>query len=429
MTEDQKKEVGIFRYGVICDLVNSKDEPFGTKEKLIKEKCGKKWDIPFSDRTSIGRSTIQDWIKNYQTGNRKLESLYPKTRSDSGKSRTIDDEVACTIIEKKQKQPDITLSDLVDYTMKKHPDVRQLPLSNVHRLVTSEGLPNETSSEKKDRRKYEAENPNDLWQSDVMHGPKLLFNGKLRKSYLIAIIDDHSRLIVQAKFCFSENLQNYLKVLEKAFLTRGLPRKLYVDNGPSFRSNQLKYVAARLEVILIHAKPYQPQGKGKIERWFRTVRTSFLPTFHGETIEQINAAFEKWLTAKYHQRVHGSTGVTPLSRFRSNLECVRKAPDNLSDYFRKTVRRRVAKDRSVTISCRLFEAPVCLIGKQVEILYHEDTPEIAEIFYKQQSHGFIRPLDQNVNYRVKRDKKTDNDIHIETENSDYKGGALFGGDA
>ncbi len=428
MTEKEKKEIAVFRFGVICDLLYGSNLDYGKKEKIIKEKCDRKWEIPYSNRSSISRSTIFNWLNKYKESNRNLESLYPKERCDAGKSRSIDDETTLTIIEKKISQPKISISDLIDYTIEKHPDTKKLHLSNVYRLIKNEDLESPTNRTKKDRRKYEAEHPNDLWQSDVMHGPKLLFNGKQKKSYLIAIIDDHSRLIPHACFCYSENVKTYLKVLEQAFLKRGLPRKLYVDNGPAFRSNHLKYVAASLEIALIHAKPYQPQGKGKIERWFRTVRTSFLPTFNGETIDHINKAFEKWLNFNYHQKRHSSTGMTPFSRFTSNMECIRAAPENLPDYFRKTARRRVAKDRSVTLNCNLFEAPVCLIGKPVEVLYHEDAPEVVEIFHKQTSYGFIKPIDLNVNCRVTRDKKSDNDIHIISETMEYKSGGLFKGD-
>ena len=425
MTKDQKKEIAVFRFGVICDFVNGSKLDYGKKESLIQEKCGRRWQIPYAGRTSISRSTLLDWVSKYKKSNSKLESLYPKTRCDSGKSRSIDDEIALTIIEKKFIHPDITTSELISHASEKHPGTRTLSESSVYRLLSSENLIAQKRPIQIDRRKYEAENPNDLWQSDVMHGPKLLYNDKQKKSYLIAIIDDHSRLIPHACFCYSENLKTYLKILEQAFLKRGLPRKLYVDNGAAFKSNHLKYVAASLEIALIHAKPYQPQGKGKIERWFRTVRTSFLSTFNGNTLEDINIAFETWLNTKYHQKKHTSTGQTPFSRFTSNMECIRTAPKNLSDYFRKTARRKVAKDRTITLNGNLFEAPVCLIGKHVEVLYHEDVPLNVEIIYKQKSYGFIKPLDLNVNCRVKRHRRNDNDIQLISEKTKYKGGSLL----
>jgi putative transposase len=130
---------------------------------------------------------------------------------------------------------------------------------------------------------------------------------------------------------------------------------------------------------LIHARPYTPQGKGKIERFFKSVRSRFLPGFTGTTLQEINEAFAAWLEQDYHQRIHGAIGQTPFARFTKQMHCLRTAPENLMDHFRTTVRRRVNKDRSVIINRRLYEAPVALIGKRVEILYHEDTPELVEI--------------------------------------------------
>ncbi len=430
MTKEQKKRVGTFRFGVICELITSSNLNYGDQERLIQEKCERQWEIPYSSRTSISRSTILDWIKKYRESGHKLTSLYPKKRSDAGKSRSIDDETASSIIQIKKEKPSITTEALITETANKIPGLitEDLPHSNVYRLLKSQNMIGKTARSPKDRRKFEAENPNDLWQSDVMHGPKVLYKGKHRKSYLIAIIDDHSRIIPNACFYFSENLATYLKFLEGAFLTRGLPRKLYVDNGAAFKSHHLKYVAASLEIALIRAKPYQPQGKGKIERWFKTVRSSFLPTFSGSTIEEINKALQFWINSKYHRKKHSSTGQKPIERFASNMECIRVAPSNLTDYFRKTLRRKVGKDRTVTINGNLFEAPVRLIGKRVELLFHDDSPLDVEIKHGQKSYGQILPVDVHVNCRVKRHRWREGDIQISSNTKEYKGGNLFGGE-
>jgi hypothetical protein len=255
-----------------------------------------------------------------------------------------------------------------------------------------------------DRRKFEAELPNDLWQSDVMHGPKLRVGNTLKKTYLIAFIDDHSRLIPHGEFYPSESLACFSNALEQALLKRGLPRKLYVDNGSAYRSRQLEYTCASLGIALIHARPYMPQGKGKIERFHRTVRSELLSGFKGQTLREINEAFDLWVNGKYHQRKHSSTSQSPFKRFTSHMECIRTAPADLKDHFRKTVKRRVNKDRSIVINKRLYEAPVELIGKRVEVLFHEDSPEEAEVKWRQKSYGMLTMIDLHVNCRVKRDK-------------------------
>jgi len=429
MTKEQKKRVATFRFGIISEIVTSSNLEYGEKERLIQEKCARQWDIPYSCRTNISRGTIFEWVRKYTKSGNKLESLYPKERNDTGRSRSIDDETIASIIKIKKDKPLISLESLINETVDKNPGIiaRNLPNSTVYRLLKSQNMIGETARIPKDRRKFEAENPNDLWQSDVMHGPKLKYKNKLRKTYLLAIIDDHSRLIPNACFCFSENLITYLKFLEKAFLKRGLPRKLYVDNGAAFKSHHLKYVAANLEIALINAKAYQPQGKGKVERWFKTIRSSFLPTFSGSTIEEINVSLQNWIENKYHHKKHSSTGEKPIERFAANMECIRLAPSNLTDYFRKTVRRKVAKDRTVTICGSLFEAPVSLIGKRVELLYHHETPDDVEIKYEQKSYGQIAPVDVHVNCRVKRHRYRKNDIQISSDTKNYQGGRLFGG--
>lgn len=417
MTEDQKKEIAVFRFGVIGEFVTGAQLEYGEKERLLQDKCARKWMIPHSNRTRLSRSTILGWIRQY---NGKFESLYPKERSDQGKTRVLDDDIVSLILKLRTDNPNATVQTLIEslekITCRKH------SFSSVYRFLRYRGLTN--SPDPEDRRKFEAANPNDLWQSDVMHGPQILYQDKMRKTYLIAVIDDHSRLITSAGFYLSENLETYLTVLEQAFLTRGLPRKLYVDNGPAFRSHHLKYVAASLSIALIHARPYKPQGKGKIERWFRTVRLSFLQKFSGKTLEDLNLAFEKWLNTEYHQTKHSSTGQTPFKRFTSAMECIRVAPPDLKDHFRKTARRKVAKDRTITLNGSMFEAPVALIGRHVDVKYHEETPKKAEVIYKNKSYGFLTPVDLSVNCRVKRDKWR-NDIHIFPEASDYKGGQLL----
>ncbi len=429
MIEEKNKRIATFRFGVISDIVTCLNLAYGEQERLVQEKCERQWEIPFTSRTYISRSTIYEWIRKYKDSGNKLESLYPRSRCDAGISRTIDDETAAFIIQTKKEKPGISLEDLINQTVKKNTGLahHMLPESNVYRLLKSYGLTGNKSRTPIDRRKFEAENPNDMWQSDVMHGPKLLYKNKLRKTYLHAIIDDQSRLIPNACFYFSENLATYLKFLEEALKRRGLPRKLYVDNGAAFKSHHLKYVAASLEIALINAKARQPEGKGKIERWFKTVRSSFLPTFEGNTIEEINTSLTHWVNKVYHHRIHSSTGEKPINRFASNMECIRIAPSNITDHFRKTVLRTVARDRAVTINGSIFEAPVALIGKRVKLQYHEETPDSVEVKFEQKSYGLIEKVDVHVNCRVRRNKDRSNDIDIDSNSTDYKGGKLFAG--
>jgi hypothetical protein len=189
----------------------------------------------------------------------------------------------------------------------------------------------------------------------------------------------------------------------------------------------LEYVCASLSIALIHSKPYRPQGRGKIERWFKTVRSRFLARNKAAALRELNAAFETWLTEDYQRKVHSATGQSPFDRFTSKMHCLRTAPANLKDYFRKVVRRTVNKDRTVTIDGRLYEAPVALVAKRVELLYHESDPQRVEARYRNESFGIIRPVDLHVNCRIKRDKNNNPQIDANPQKTSCQGGRLWGG--
>ncbi len=415
MDEEKKKQIAVFRFGVIADFVTGAKLHRGEKERLLADKCARQWTIPYSKRTFIGRSTIRNWISNYQNGGCRLEALYPRQRADKGKSRSIDNETATNLICLRNELPKATVETLITIMRQRQliSAGTRLNPTNVWRFLHQHGLMFESQEAGVDRRKYEAELPNDIWQSDVMHGPQVLGNDRRRKAYLIAFIDDHSRLVPFAGFYLSENLACFLDAFEKALVKRGLPRKLYVDNGSAFRSRQLEHVCASLAIALIHSTAYQPQGRGKIERFFRTVRTQFLPTVASQiTLAELNIAFDRWLD-QYHQRRHSAIAQSPLQRYGANIQCLRMAPEDLKDHFRIVVRRTVAKDRSVTINGRLFEAPVTLIAKRIDLLYHKDQPMQVEARLSGKSYGMLQPVDLAVNCRVKRDKNSNTQIDVD----------------
>ena len=426
MTEEQKQQVAVFRFGVIHEFVGAIRLDRGEKESLLREKCARKWEIPCSTRTRISRNTILRWVRTYLAHASKLEALYPQGRTDAGQSRAIDEETGLSLLALRRERPRLPVPELLHVFQQRQSTFEPGPsLSTLYRFLHQHDLMGRGAAGPEDRRKFEAELPNDLWQSDVMHGPLVRVGETRHKSYLIAFLDDHSRLIPHGAFYPSEGLSHFQEAFSQALLKRGLPRKLYVDNGAAFRSRQLAYTAAALGIALIHARPYRPQGKGKIERFFRTVRTQFLPSFAGESLDELNRAFALWLTEDYHPRVHSSTGQSPFARFTSRMECLRAAPSDLRDYFRKIVRRRVNKDRSVTVDKRLFEAPVALIGKQVEILYHPESPQRVEIRCNESSWGFHRALDLHVNCRVTRARNGSVSLAVDPTPGD--GGKLWEG--
>ena len=405
MEKKQREEVALFRFGVISDLVCSRLTA-GEQAELTRRKSKQRWHIPYSGKTRIAESTIQRWIRLYVNSGRELSSLYPAVRNDRGKSRRVDEETVLALIKLRRQMVGLPVNRLLAEMEKRNlcPADTTISKSTAYRILKQAGLSGRASADKVDRRRYEAEFPNDIWQSDVMHGPQVEVNGKKRKAYLIAFLDDHSRLLPHAEFFLSEQLKVWLDAFRQALLTRGMPRKLYVDNGAAFRSRHLERICGSLGIALVHTPPYTPQGRGKIERFFRTVRSQFLPCFFGGTLEELNVSFELWVREDYHQRTHSSTGQSPLNRFGRYVEMIRKPPADLEDHFRKEVRRRVTKDRTVSIDGRIYEAPTKLIGEQLSLLYHEYRPDHVEIIFQGQSYGLLLPLDLRINTSVKRDR-------------------------
>jgi transposase InsO family protein len=425
MTENEKQRVAIFRFSVIHEFVGGAVLSRTERRRLLKDKCARKWDIPLSDRTRISRSAILRWIRLYNESGGRLESLYPKDRSDNGKSRAIDKETGLNLIHIRREMPDATVPVLIRIMNERDLSApgKDLKSTTVYRFLHAQNLMKPPEGQNQDRRKFEAELPNDIWQSDVMHGPMVTVGERKRKSYLIAFIDDHSRLIPYARFYLSEKLTSFLDAFEKALLKRGLPRKLYVDNGAAYRSKHLEHITASLGIALIHARPYKPQGKGKIERFFRTVRMQFLIEVDRMSLDELNGAFDLWIRQVYHQRIHSGTGKKPLDRFTSRMECLRASPEDLKDHFRMIARRRVGKDRTITLDGNLFEAPVKLIGQRVDLLYHKDSPKKVEVHWQQKSYGYLTVVDLNVNCRVKRDKN--NQAQISSESHTPTGGKIW----
>jgi transposase InsO family protein len=435
MTELKKEKIALFRFQVIAPLLGLAKGEWGKKERLLEDITNKQWDIPYTGRSAIGRSTVLAWLSAYEESGQNLRSLYPKQRSDRGTARCMDGDTEQMLIALRKELGGTSVPTLLKVAQER----KLLPVDfrasrhSIYRLFKRCGF--EDQVPKTDRRRFEAELPNDLWQSDCLHGPQIVAEGKHRKTFLFAFIDDHSRLIPHAQFYLRENLQSFLDCFRKALEKRGIPRKLYVDNGSSYRSHQLAHTAASLGIALIHTKPYTPEGRGKIERWMKTVRMCFLATLpEGLTLAALNERLWGWIEKSYHLAAHSATKQKPLERYLKALTLIRPSPKNLLDFFRIKAVRRVYKDRTVSVRGRVYEAPVELIEKQVTLLYHESDPSRIEVQWNGRSYGFLLPLNPTVNYRLKRTQSKSTDIAPPPNRSadgtagdglQYKSGKLF----
>jgi len=268
-----------------------------------------------------------------------------------------------------------------------------------------------------DRRHFQFEKAGDLWMSDVMHGPAVTVAGKRKaKAYLIAFLDDATRVIPFAAFALSENTEAFLGVFKQALMRRGLPRRLYVDNGSAYRSRQLELVCAKLGITLIHARAYQPQGKGKQERWFRTVRTQLLPLLTAQdlsSLEALNRRLWAYVEGEYHQSPHrGLGGRTPYDSWSMSADEVRypNADTDLDEIFLFEAKRKVQKDRTVSLDGVLYEIDAALVNETVLLRYNPGgrRGQPLKVWCKGRFIHEAKPVDAYANCFVKRNRPSQN---------------------
>jgi transposase InsO family protein len=409
---DSRHEVALFRYGLIADLVHL---PPGTKGlyRCLEEKSYKDYSIPGTTRTHVAAETLRDWLKRYRKGG--FDALMPKPRVDRGQSRTLPPEVVERLLSIKEANPKLSVKLVIQAARACAEVSEQLPLppSTVHRLLACHGLmqkPIDAPSDQ-DRRRFAFARAGQLWMSDVMHGPSVTVGDRIRrKTYLIAFLDDATRVVPYAAFALSENTQTFLPILKQAILRRGFCERLYVDNGANYRSHHLALVCAKLGIALIHARPYRPQGKGKIERFFRTLRAQLLTHLAPEdtqSLEALNRRLHVWLQSEYHHSPHrGLEGQTPLERWAQTAQEVRfpETGLDLDELFLFETTRKVQKDRTVSLNGTLYEVDAALVGERITLRYDPAAPTSRpiQVWHDNRQIQLARPVDLYANCFVKR---------------------------
>jgi putative transposase len=398
MTHDTKQEqVAIFRYGLIAPALHMSQPD---RSRYFKELAGRELDVPHYGIKVFKRGTFQKWLWDYRRGG--LEKLKPLLRSDRGVCKKITDPVAAAIREAIGTFP-------------------YLSCSGIHRLLAKEGYMKSGAFcentlrryiQKHDlrlgdrevigRKKYEKENINELWISDFMYGPHLLCGRKRRRTYLCAIIDDHSRMIVGWSWAFSENVTVLAATFKKAIGVHGLPQVFYCDNGSVFVSHYLHLVCANMGVALVHSKPYDSPSRGKVERFFRTVRDKFLAGLEatGLTLDTLQGRFLDWLDTDYHKTIHAGIQECPLDRYLRGAAriAVKTLPAHeLDQTFLNTLQRRVKNDATVSVDKKLYEVPPAYIGKTVALSFPIDAPERITLVEAGKPMALLKLVNPNEN--------------------------------
>jgi putative transposase len=399
---DAKAEkLALFRYGLIAPLV-IETLPRGELTRRAQEIAARHYDIPDSKRRAVSVDTLLDWSMRYRTGG--FEALAPKPRQDRGQSRAITPQLASLIERLKRENPHRTGATLLrELALSSGQPAPALSASTLYRFLKQRGLSERQLLAPQAHKKFEAELSNQIWQADMLFGPwvRRLSGGRMQ-AFLHATLDDASRLIPHAQFYASQGLDASLDCLRHAVAARGVPIRLYIDNAKIYRSPQLARIAASLGILIIHSRPYQPEGRGKIERFFRTSREQFLANLDPKrplSLDELNDRLWVWIESVYHRAEHSALGSTPLVRWQRDIEHIRQLPPatDLRRLFFHRLDRLVRRDSTFLLHNRLYEAPPHLAGHTIEVRFDPLDAVLVEIWFQGKHEATARPVDPVVN--------------------------------
>lgn len=405
-----------FRYRLVAELSNPYLSP-AQRKQLIREKSRLEHDVPGLGRRRLSESCIRKWLSLYrQHGKAGLE---PRSRQDAGISRTLSQTESAQLLTYLETHPDLTATAVLRQ-LQAEGRIKSNPSSSaLSRLVRSAGLDRERRLKKGQEAqslKFDFFRPLECVQVDFMYGPKVPdAKGNQRQVLLLAFLDDATRRVLYATFSFGESSVCFEAGIRHILSAHGRIGRLYTDNGSSFVSTQTQRILDTLGIILVHSRPYRPQGRGKVERFFRTARAQFFrlhPADTFESLQDLDLKFHTWLEAEYHRSPHrGLNGKTPLEAWveRAGQIIPIEATVNLEEVFFHEATRKVHRDSTLTLEGVLYEVPSTLIAERVLLRYTPHLPAERRrlfVYLDGEPVGEARRVDSYANARVRRGQVT-----------------------
>ena len=405
------KKIGLLRHQIISPVLM---ETKRHQMAYFRQMEGRDFDVPGLGQKRFRSSTMKSWLRKYRKFG--FSALVPKTRTDKGLSRKLNGGDWEKIKQFREEENNSVLPVTIFYDKCVEKELlTHAPIcySTLARFLKRDGLLRRRTPQP--RKRYEMDRFGELWVGDFCHGPQVIEGRKKGKAILLAIIDDYSRYVVGASFSLGESTREVEEIFKEAILSFGLPDRLYVDNGPSFRSNFLSTACANIGIGLVHSKPYDSPSRGKIERFFRTVRERFL-ILHKEkelTLMELNEKFRQWLGQEYHLRKHSSLDVRPVDRYQSSIQTYplkRIAREQLDEFFMVSITRDVRKDSTISLDSIFYEAPSIYIGRKVQIRHVQGDSKIYYLYEDNKKICEIRPVDSKANGKSYRPTPRENII-------------------
>lgn len=349
--------------------------------------------------------SLEDWW--YAHRKKGFPGLIPRPRADQGQSRVLSAELAAWVVEQITHEPQTPVTVL--YTLWQQQGKELPSLSSLYRHLRRQGLDRRALRagrlETGPTKAFEAPHVNDLWMVDFSPGPTLTVEGKALLTHLCVLVDDCSRLIPFAAYYPRANTEAFHHALQEAVLRRGLPRKLYTDQGKPFVNGHTRLVCAQLGVRLLHAKPYHSWSKGKVERLIFTIQQGFESTLrlagqHVHSLQELNLRLSAWIQTVYHQRPHSSTGVSPETRYQQSASSLRQLPagTQVDPLFYLHLHRTVRKNGTVRLDGDLYEVPLSLRALKIQLRLDPWRRQRIEVWYQGKFMGLARKAPLHLNF-------------------------------
>lgn len=418
LTEDERTSLAVWKFEIISPLL-TRELPRGAQTELIREIASKLHADGSERLVSIGRRTIERYLSNYRQGG--LDALKPKVRPEKNSLKAFPQETMDAAINLRLAKPELSADSIIDMLKSnKIPCAEKMCVSTLNRHFRRLGK-DRPALKRMPRKRYHllaVEGAHQLWICDVWDGPFLYDPAlnKKRRLRLVAIIDSHTRYIIHAEFYYNENRPCLEDTLLKAILKHGVPERFYCDNAKIFQSKHLKRIGAELGFRIHHTKPYQPQGRSKIERWFRTVAEKFSPILQDQinskdvqTLADTNKFLLAWVEERYHNRRHGTLKISPAKAMEQAITTGavlsrQVEPGTVRESFLWRENRQVSLLASIKIYGNQYEVDETLLGKTVEVRYNPYNLSHILVFFEGMFRCEARPY-QMKNFTEKRVKE------------------------
>lgn len=397
MEHEKKLLWAQFRFAVIAPLVCrplSDDE----RREILRQIETQRFVTPDGQEKYIPRRTVSDWLLRYKKNG--FDGLVTQDRNTIGSCRAIPEDVLNRAIELRKEIPSRSVRTIISILRAEKKVVSELARSTLNFQLNLHGASRERlKSDRGTFQRWEQKYANALWQADTSHGlwlPDPSNPRRQKQTKLISFIDDATRVVTHAEFYFDEKLPSLIDCFRKALLKRGKPSRLYADNAFIYHSRTMELMCAKLRIEPSFCAAYSPEGKGKVEKHFGTIKSAFFKEAEHSglsTLEDLNKFFWAWLTKEYHHQVHSSLRLTPIARWSKDEHLVcRVTPEEIRDALLLSAQRRVnSRTATVRLENESFQAPIELAGDQVEVKWDPRDLKQVEIWNRGKFLG-LAPL-------------------------------------